>query len=88
MVDGQKKNMKSCLRKAAQAWNYRDWNRERREAELREKEERERSIEEWQAKVESQGFERYPCVPRGPPRSEGNFVYACSSRCPRSSPAE
>ena len=58
------------LRKASQAWNYRDWNRERREAELREKEAHERSIEEWQAQVESQGFERHPCVPCGPPPKE------------------
>ena len=58
------------LRKASQAWNYRDWNRERREAELREKEAHERSIKEWQAQVESQGFERHPCVPCGPPPKE------------------
>ena len=58
------------LRKAAQGWNYRNWNRERREAELREKEEHERSIEEWQAQVESQGFECHPCVPCGPPPKE------------------
>ena len=59
-----------ALPKAAQACNYRDWNRERHEAELREKEEHERSMEEWQAQVERQGFERHPCVPCGPPPKE------------------
>ena len=58
------------LRKAAQAWNYHDWNRERREAELREKEEHERSIQEWQAQVESQGLVDHPSIPRGPPPKE------------------
>ena len=40
------------LRKAAQGCNYRDWNREIREAALQEKEEHERSMEEWKAQVE------------------------------------
>ena len=65
---GNDSEHEEMLRKAAQGWNYRDWNRERREAELREKEEHERSIEEWQAQVESQGF--HPCVPCGPPPKE------------------
>ena len=55
------------LHKAAQGWNYRDWNREHQEAELREKEAHERSIQEWQAQVESQGLPRHSCVPCGPP---------------------
>ena len=58
------------LRKAAQAWNYRDWNRERREAELREKEAHDRSIQEWEAQVKSQGFVDHPSIPRGPPPKE------------------
>ena len=58
------------LRKAAQAWNNRDWNRERGEAELREKEEHERSIQEWQAQVKSRGFVDHPSIPSGPPPKE------------------
>ena len=58
------------LRKAAQAWNYRDWNREQHDAALREKEAHERSIQEWEAKVDSQGLKDHPDVPRGPPPKE------------------
>ena len=58
------------LRKASQACNSRDWNRERREAELREKEEHERSIQEWQAQVKSQGFVDHLSIPSGPPLKE------------------
>ena len=58
------------LRKAAQAWNYRDWSRERREAELREKEAHERSIQEWQAQVDSKGLKDHASIPRGPPPKE------------------
>ena len=58
------------LRKAAQGWNYCDWNRERHEAELREKEAHERSIEEWQAQVKSKGFGDHPSIPSGPPPKE------------------
>ena len=36
--DWTQEEHEKVLRKASQAWNYRDWNRERREAELREKE--------------------------------------------------
>ena len=60
----------ALLRKAAQAINNRDWNRERHEAELREKEAHERSIQEWQAQVDSQGLQDHPSVPRGPPPKE------------------
>ena len=58
------------LRKAAQAWNYRDWNRERREAELREKDTHERSIREWQAQVDSRKLPDHVDIPRGPPPKE------------------
>ena len=60
----------AMLRKAAQGWNYRDRNRERQEAELRKKEAHERSIQEWQAQVESQVFKGHPCVLCGPPPKE------------------
>ena len=36
-------------------------------AELWEKEAHERSIQEWQAQIESRGFASHPCIPSGPP---------------------
>ena len=62
------------LRKAAQALNNRDWNRERQEAEPREKEAHERSIKEWEARLASQDLKDHPAVPRGPPPKETSSV--------------
>ena len=47
-----------------------EWDRRAREAALREKEEHERSMEEWKAQVEGQGFEPHPALPLGPPPKE------------------
>ena len=60
----------ALLRKAAQSINNRDWNRERREAELREKEAHKRSIQEWQAQVDSQRLPDHAGITRGPPPKE------------------
>ena len=47
--------MMHCLRKAAQAFNNRDMDREIEAAIQREKEAHERSIKEWEARIAAQG---------------------------------
>ena len=69
----------ALLRKAAQAFNNRDMERERRDAEQREREAHERSIREWQAQVELQQL-AHPSLPCGPP-PKGDFLYARPSQC-------
>ena len=52
-------------RKAAQAFNNRDMERERREAAAAEHEAHERSIKEWEAQMEAKGMD-HPAIPSGP----------------------
>ena len=66
----------AVLRKAAQAWNYRDMNREQHDAVLREKEAHEQSIGEWEAKIALQGLKDQSDVPRGPPPKETSSMRA------------
>ena len=60
--------------KASQAWNYKHWNREAREAAERHNQEFNRSMEEWKAQVESQGFKDHPAIPFGPPPKKTSSV--------------
>ena len=55
------------LCKASQAGNYKDWNREAREAAERHNIEFNRSMAEWKREVESRGFKDHPSIPHGPP---------------------
>ena len=57
---------KGQLYKASQAWNYKQWNRKTREAAERHNAEFNRSMEEWNAQVESRGLKDHPAVPYGP----------------------
>ena len=68
------------LRKAAQAGNYYAWNREAREEAERQNQEYVRSMSEWKAEVESRGFKDHPSPSWS--TSQGNFIHACSSKCP------
>ena len=52
-------------RKAAQAFNNRDMERERQQAEAAEQEAHERSIKEWEAQMEAKGM-NHPALPSGP----------------------
>ena len=60
----------ALLRKAAQAFNYRDMNRELEDAVQREKEAHEWSIQEWEARIALQDLTDHPEIPRGPPPKE------------------
>ena len=60
----------ALLRKAAQAFNNRDMNRELEDAVQREKEAHEQSIREWEARIALQDLKDHPEIPRGPPPKE------------------
>ena len=60
----------ALLRKAAQAINYRDWNRELEDEVRREKEAHERSIRAWEAKIALQQLPAHADIPHGPPPKE------------------
>ena len=53
-------------RKAAIAFNYREMENARRQAEAAENEAHERSIREWDAQIQARGLDA-PALPRGPP---------------------
>ena len=55
------------MRKARQAFNNKDMEREIEDAVQREKEAHERSIKEWEARLAAQDFKDHPEIPRGPP---------------------
>ena len=71
------------LYKASQAWNYKQWNREAREAAERHNEEFNRSMEEWKGHrlQRPSSYSIWSTF-------EGDFIHASSSRCSRCSPAE
>ena len=52
-------------RKAAQAFNNRDMERERQQEEAAEQEAHERSIKEWEAQMKAKGMD-HPAIPSGP----------------------
>ena len=60
----------ALLRKAAQAWNCRDMDRELEDAVQREKEAHEQSIKAWEARIALQELPDHPGIPRGPPPKE------------------
>ena len=66
----------ALLRKASQAWNQHDWNREAREAALREKEAHDRSVEAWKVQVEAQNLFEHASIPFGPPPKETSSMRA------------
>ena len=64
------------VRKAAQAWKYRDWNRELEDEVRREKEAHERSIRAWEAKIALQQLPDHADIPHGPPPKETSSTRA------------
>ena len=56
----------ALLRKARQAFNNRDMEREFQEAAQRERELHERIIKEWEAQIAAQEIKDHPDIPRGP----------------------
>ena len=56
----------ALLRKAAQAFNNQDMDREIEAAIQREKEAHERSIKEWEARIAAQPLSDHQAIPRGP----------------------
>ena len=67
-------------RKASQAFNNRDMERERRQAEAAAHEAHERSIAEWEAKLPGQGTGSSSTSKRS--TSSSSFIYARASKCP------
>ena len=65
----------AMLRKAAQAFNNRDMDREIEDAVQREKEAHERSIKEWEARLAAQELKDHPEIPRGPPSTESSSMH-------------
>ena len=56
----------ALLRKARQAFNNRDMEREFQEAARQERESHERSFKEWEAQIAAQEIKDHPDIPRGP----------------------
>ena len=59
------------LRKARQAFNNQDMERDIEDAVQREKEGHERSIKEWEARIAAQELKDHADIPRGPPPPAG-----------------